>query len=61
MASENDFKDELYNSAWSYVKHVEKRMKTNGGHDHFTSHYEMKRDKVRHEDPHDICELENFK
>ena len=43
---ENDFTDELYDSSWSYMKHFEKRNKIRGGHDHFTSHYELKKDKV---------------
>lgn len=48
MGVENDFTDEVYDSSWSYMKHVEKRHKLNGGHDHYTSDYSFKKDQVRY-------------
>ncbi|XP_062411223.1 complement component 7b isoform X2 [Sardina pilchardus] len=45
VGAESDFSEELYDSSWSYMKHFEKRHKINGGHDHYTSHYELKKDK----------------
>lgn len=48
VSVENDFTDELYNSAWSYMKHEEQRNKIRGGHDHKTFHTELSKDKEYH-------------
>ncbi|KAK3523897.1 hypothetical protein QTP70_015725 [Hemibagrus guttatus] len=46
VAVDNDFSDEFYHSAWSYIDHVEQRYNIKGGHDHKTFHNELKKDKV---------------
>uniref|UniRef100_A0AAY4B3U6 Complement component C7 n=1 Tax=Denticeps clupeoides TaxID=299321 RepID=A0AAY4B3U6_9TELE len=48
VAAENDFSDEFYESSWDYVKHQEKRMTIQGGHDHSTHHYELKKNQAYH-------------
>ncbi|KAJ8402008.1 hypothetical protein AAFF_G00372430 [Aldrovandia affinis] len=46
VSVENDFSDESYNSAWSYMKHTESKETFKGGHRNQAFHNELTKDKA---------------